>query len=441
MSQDKYIAAIEIGSSKIVGAVGCLSGSTGRLNILAVEQEHVNECVKHGIIINLEETANRVNRILDRLESRAGVAPRKIRRVFMNLAGRSLRNVPREVSRNLAADTEITRDILDQLHHEALDVNIDSSLEVLEAIPAAYIVNKTATAFPVGTTGNHIRVKYQLIAARPQLRNLMMRMMNDKVGIEVAGTIVTPLAVGSLILSEDERRQGCMLVDMGSETTTVTVYQEGALHYLAVLPIGSRLITRDITSLSLLEKEAEEVKITSGNAIAPENVSSLNINGIRHSDMIDRVVARSEELVANIIEQMKYAGVTAKELPGGIVTVGGGFLLNGMNELLRRQSDINVRRGALPSFVTLEDTKAPTYETIEVISILNAGLKLDADECLEIEQKVEMPADDYDEPEETPERIQPRKQRQPRRANPWMDKIRTGLAGIFKTSEDDDADI
>lgn len=441
MSQEKYIVAVEICSSKIIGAIG-RANPTGRLDVIAVEQEHAVECVCYGIIHNLEGTATRIQRILSKLENRTGVSPRKIKCVYVGLSGRSLRNVPREIFRNLPEDTEITEEILAGLNDEAKRSNIDSSLEVLEAIPATYSVNKSETKNPVGTFGSNIRVNYQLIAARPVLRKHVLRVVRDKVGIPVAGLVITPTAVGNLILSEEERRLGCMLVDMGAETTTVCLYQKGVLQYLAVLPMGGRNITRDICSLSILENDAEEMKKSNGAAINQGTLSNKNFHGVRPSDVAELIAARSEELVANIIEQMNYAGISAKQLPGGIITVGGGFNLRSLDQLLHRQSGLAVRRGSLPANVLLEDTRAPMYECIEVISIMNVGMAPDAPDCMELPQKQELPENEYV-PEQEPERNKraPRREANRSRKPSWVEGFKGRLSRIFSASEDDDADI
>ncbi|MBP3299482.1 MAG: cell division protein FtsA [Muribaculaceae bacterium] len=393
MSQEKYIAAIEICSSKIIGAVGRVDAG-GKLKVIAIEQEATVECVYHGVIQNVEETANRIAAVISRLEQRPAVAPRKIKSLYVGLAGRSLRNITREIARNLPEDTDITEELLESMRDEAMRANIDSSLEIIDAVPGRYLVNKIETKSPVGTAGSSLQATYQLLVARPQLQKHLRRVISDKVGLDIASIVITPLAVGKLILSADERRLGCMLVDLGAETTTVSIYRGGSLVYLAVLPIGSRNITLDITTLNMLEKDAEDMKTTIGNAIASDNISNLNINGVRQSDVSNLVVARAEEIVANILEQINYAGLDDSQLPGGIITIGGGFNLNRMDELLRRQSELNVRRGSLPSDVILEDIKAPSYETIEVISILSAGRAQDAPACLEIPHKETLPTDD-----------------------------------------------
>ena len=77
MNEDRYVAAIEVSSSKVIAAVGKMH-SDGRLDILSTEQERGVETVKYGIIQNLEETAMRIRRVLERLQSKAVVAPRVI---------------------------------------------------------------------------------------------------------------------------------------------------------------------------------------------------------------------------------------------------------------------------------------------------------------------------------------------------------------------------
>ena len=59
MSEERYIAAIEISSSKILGAVGKTTGE-GQLEVIAIEQDRGVDGVRYGIIQNLEETSLRV---------------------------------------------------------------------------------------------------------------------------------------------------------------------------------------------------------------------------------------------------------------------------------------------------------------------------------------------------------------------------------------------
>lgn len=243
MNDDRYVAAIEISSSKIIAAVGRMH-EDGRLDIIATKQEKGVESVRYGILQNLEETSMRIGRVLDKLQREPAVAPRVITGLYVGLSGRSLRSIRTEVEINLPDETEISQQILQQLRERAMATAIDSSLEVVDAIPRTYIVGKMETTSPKGVVGNKIHATFDLIVCRPELRRNLQRTIADKLGLDINGLVVTALSTAQVILSSEEKRLGCMLVDMGAETTTVSIYKDGTLRYFATLPMGGRNITR-----------------------------------------------------------------------------------------------------------------------------------------------------------------------------------------------------
>lgn len=437
---ERYVAALEISSSKIIGVVG-RTQSAGQIDITAVEQEKCVESVRYGIIQNLEETSMRVARVLEKIERKPGIAPAKINSVFVGLSGRSLRSIPISVRLQLSDDTEITDEIINRLRDDALNSAIDSSLEIVDAVPRKYRIGKLETSSPKGVVGNEIQADYDIIVCRPEIKRNIMRVVQDKLGVDIEGFVVTPLATAHLILSAEEKRLGCMLVDIGAETTTVTIYRHGALNYFATIPLGGRNITRDLTSLSLLEERAEEIKMTSGNAIPPEVPSTLNVYGVKRADVANLVVARSEEIVANIVEQLTYAEIKEKDLPGGIICIGGGSRLIGMTELISRQlGGIPVRMGRLPAYVHLDDTKGPGSEIIEVASVLYAGATLTDASCLRAPGAEDLPvigtAPDQ-EPDDTYERPE-RPERPARKPNKFIGKLKSSISSLFSNPEEDE---
>lgn len=441
MSEERYIAVIEISSSKIIGAVARTRG-VGELDVIAVEQEKGVESVRYGVIKNLEETSLRVSRVIDRLQSRPSVAPRKISSVYVGLSGRSVRSITAEATLQLPDDTEITDQILDRLKGDALSSGIDVSLELIDAIPRYYIVGGQSTVSPKGAVGNSIKGVYDLIVCRPEIKRNITRVISDKLNIGIKGVVVTALACGHLILSTEEKRLGCILVDMGAETTTVTIYKDGHLRYFETIPLGGRNITRDLTTLSLLEERAEEIKLSSGNAIASDKHSTLNLNGVKFSDVSNLIVARAEEIVANVIEQIEYAGLKEKDLPAGIVLIGGASNLNGMLELMTDYSGLGVRKGKLPAYVKINDTKVSTHESLQTISVLYAAATNGTGDCLSMPEKRELPSngddDNYDEPEEKVSKKEPKRQD---KTNKLFNKWRAKISNLFANPEEDESDI
>lgn len=439
MSEDRYVAALEISSSKVIGVVGRTRGD-GTVDIIAVEQEKHVEVVKGGLIQNLEETYQRIARIIDKLERKPSVSPRTIKSVFVGLSGRSIKGINTKVSLNLPDDTEITEDIIDRLNNDAFNTAIDSSLEVVDVVPRSYRVGSLETLSPKGAVGNRIEASFDIIVCRPELKRNIIRVVHDKLDIDVAGFVVTALATSHLVLTSDEKRLGSMLVDFGAETTTVTIYKNGALQYFATIPMGSRNITRDLTTLSLLEERAEEIKRSSGNAIAPDTPSTLNVGGVKMSDVSNLIVARAEEIVANVIEQIHYAGLKEKDLPGGIICIGGGSKLNGLTDLLNTQTGLNAKIGRLPSYVHLDDAKAPSTEIAEVASVLYEGATLTDEQCLEMPGKPEIPVNGEapEHPVTEDEGVEiVRKKSGPS----MMDKLKSKIASIFTPNDEDDSGL
>ena len=86
---NRYIVAIEIGSSKIKGLAASV-GSLGDINVIAIEECRVNNCVRYGNVRNVQEVSAHVNDILRKLENNPKISPRKISEVFVDIGGRSL---------------------------------------------------------------------------------------------------------------------------------------------------------------------------------------------------------------------------------------------------------------------------------------------------------------------------------------------------------------
>ena len=432
MKEEKYVAALEISSSKIIGAVGTMS-TDGTLRVIAIEQEDSRNAVRYGIIQNPEEVSLRVGRIIDRLNTHPAVAPHKIKSIYVGLAGRSMRSVASDVKLMFPEETEITEDMLKRLKSDAKSVVLDSNVEIIETVPRSYQVDGLETSSPRGAVGKTISAVYDLIVGRTELRRNIRRALPERIGLHINGYIVVPLATADIILSDEEKRLGCMLVDFGAETTTVSIYRKGALCYYATLPLGGHNITRDITTLNILEEKAEEIKCESCKAIPRDTPSTLNLNGVKLSEISNLVVARAEEIVANVIQQIFYAGLKEKDLPAGIVCIGAASNLNGILELISNQTGLNARHGHLPAFIQPVEARAKRHDAIQIASLLYAGAKSPGEDCLEMPYREtdydEIPDPPAPDPDPTPS------------GNRFFRKFKSKLSTMFAPPTDDESEL
>ncbi len=397
--EQTYIAALEFGSSRIRGAIGSVD-KEGVLTIQAVEEEPTIDTIKYGVIQNVKEVNDRIKSILLKLENK--VSPRKIKAVYVAVGGRSVMATSRNVERPLPQEMEISEKLIEQLKTEVMQ-NGFSDRYALEAVPSTFFIDNVASVNPVGTIGRHIAATINLISCKPQLVNNIKVVVAEKQQLKINGLIVRHMAIGDLVLTSDEKELGCVLVDFGAETTGVSIYKGSVLKYFVTLPLGSRNITRDIMSLNFIEDRAEEMKKVLGNVLTSSGVNNLNYEGIDSSEINNYVQFRAGEIIANIVEQINYAGFNNEQMPCGIVIVGGGAKLNGFTTALEQQSGLKVRMGVAPTSIRIRDARVNSSDMIDVISILDTAALTTCLECMEIPASIQWnnDNDEFDDEDES----------------------------------------
>ena len=436
-----YIAAIEIGSSHIRAAVGRVD-ETGTLSVLGVEEECAIDAVRYGAVQNVEEVSNRISKLKLKLENHQTIHPRKIKAVYVALGGRSTMGASATVERAYNEETEITADVLRQLNDEAR-AQAFSDRTVVQVLPRQFVVDNMDIANPRGTFGRDIHAEFNLITCKPMVQKNLVRAISDRQQLAIKGILVRQTALAALVLSSDEKKLGCMLVDFGAETTTVSIYKNGFLTYFATLPIGSRCITRDIMTLGYTEEKAEEIKRNIGDAINAEPAIRKHDFDGDPAEVNNYVRARAGEIAANIIEQPKYAGLSlTNDLPAGIILVGGGSRLRGFPQLLQsQQSNVKVRLGSLPPEIRISDPRLQSIDTLDVISILNIAARV-PQECTEMPEPTVAVDSAYD--EEDGPGINPKKNREKKKeknkgnGGSSIDRIMGRLSKWFQEPDDND---
>lgn len=389
---ERYIVAFEIGSSKIRGAVA-ITDDAGMTDVVAVEEDKLIDLVRYGCVQNMG-VATTIDNVIQRLESYPRLNNGTITGCYVSLGGKSLKSHTEEVSITLPAEMEITPQLVADLKAKA-QASVGDSRDVVDVVPVRFTVDNKEQINPIGTYGQQLGATTTVITCSPQIKRMLRRVFCEKLGLDINGYIVRPLAEGAMALTDDERRLGCMFVDFGAETTTVAIYRKGALVYLATIPLGSRNITKDLTTLNYIEERAEEIKRLSGNAIPAEGVHRPGTDGIDYTEVNNYVHARAAEILQNILAQVGYAGLKLSDLPGGIIIAGGGAKLRGFTDLLAQHSKLKVRMGSVQGGVRISDGAVHPADNLDVISLLVATSRLPQEQCVEFPAE-EAPESDPD---------------------------------------------
>lgn len=364
VSTTDFIAAIELGSSKVTGIVGKKNGD-GSIQILAHAKEESSSFIRKGVIFNLDKTAQSLTSIINKLESSLNCS---IAKVYVGISGQSLHTVKHSVVRDLKDETVISQELIDAICDENLSAPLED-MDILDVAPQEYKVGNTLLAEPVGVPANYIEGNFMNIVARTAIRKNLERCFS-LAKIEIADMFISPLITAQAVLTESEMRSGCALVDFGADTTTVSIYKGNILRFLSVIPLGGNSITRDITSLQMEEQEAEKLKLIYGNAIfdheseaeGPETIQSEDSNTTVELFVLNDIIeARAEEIVVNVCNQIELSDYNGRLL-SGIVITGGGSNLKNIDELIRRKSKTDkVRIAHAPHY----NVSSPDYADLK----------------------------------------------------------------------------
>lgn len=346
MSTTDFIAAIELSSSRIAGIAG-RKQDDGSIQVQAYACEDSSAFVRKGQVYNIDKAAHAIQSIVASLEEQLG---QSIAKVYAGISGQSLRSVENRVSRTLDEESIISADLIDQLCDENRDLPL-ADMTVLDVAPQEYKIDNTFYADPVGVAGRHITARFLNLIARHQLRKNLEQAF-EKAGIKTADLPVAPLVLARSVLTDNEMRAGCALVDLGANTTTIQVYKNNLLRYLCVLPLGSANITHDLTSLKIEESEAENLKLCHGSARyqdededAPAQCLLNDGRSVKLRELNEIVGARAEEILSNAWNQIQLSGY-GNELFAGVVLTGGGANLPDTEALFRSVSHTDKVRTA-----------------------------------------------------------------------------------------------
>ena len=344
-----FIVAIELGSSKMTGIAG-KKNLDGSIQVLACVKEDSSAFIRKGVVYNIDKTAQCLTNIVSRLEKQLKTT---ITQVYVGVGGQSIRSIRNIISKDLPSDTQVTQDMVIELMDENRNL-IYPDQEILDAAVQEYKVDSQYQLDPVGIQCSHIEGIFLNILQRKAFYKNLNKCF-ETAGINVAEMFLAPLALADSVLTEAERRSGCALVDMGADTTTVSVYSKNILRHLAVIPLGSNNITKDIASLQMEESDAEKMKLKYASAYTDNNDIDNNMKyaidperQVETRKFIEIVEGRLEEIIANVWCQIPEE--YCDKLLGGLILTGGGSNMKDIERAFQNYTHIDKIR--IAKFVT-----------------------------------------------------------------------------------------
>ena len=378
----KIVAAVDIGTTKIVSLVGQMN-EQGKLEVLGISQT-ASKGVKRGVVLNIEETVNAIQTTTESAVEQSGI---HFNEVFVGIAGQHIKSVRHRgyINRDSYED-EISRDDLQHLIDDMRKIPVDMGEEIIHVLPQSYVVdNETGVKNPVGMFGKRLEANFHIVIGQTSSARNIGKCIN-RVDLNVKQMVLEPLASSAAVLTDDEKEAGVALVDIGGGTTDVAVYYDDVIRHTAVIPFGGNVITRDIKEgCAILQRQAESLKIQFGSALgdlAQEDkvvtipgISGRDPKEISFKSLAYIIQSRMEEIIDAVTFEIENSGYMDK-LSAGIVLTGGGSMLKHPNQLVKFKTGMDVRIG-FPGEKMVADTpdeiNQPMYSTS--VGLLIKGLE------------------------------------------------------------------
>jgi len=341
-SASSLIVGLEIGTSKVVAAVGEVNAA-GTLNIIGLGQAR-SRGVRKGEVADTKHVDEDVRNAIVEAEQMADV---EIRSVFLGVTGGHIRGFNNRGFHPVAsANREITDDDLQDVIKNAKAINLPAENHVLHAIRQHFHVDgQDGILNPVGMFGARVEVDVHVVHGNFNRLQNPIRVVKG-LQLEVEAIVFNGLAASLALLTNEQKEMGALVIDIGGGTTNYAVYTGGIIKHTGVLAVGGDHVSNDLAyGLKVPLGRAEQMKIEHGKAVADpaskgQTVSVSDQLGLQvktvNLEHLERIMALRLEEIFELIEQDIAKARLLEYLRSGVYICGGGARIPGILTLAER---------------------------------------------------------------------------------------------------------
>ncbi|MEW6623149.1 MAG: cell division protein FtsA [Bacillota bacterium] len=351
MPQNRVVAGLDIGSTKVAAIIGELT-ELGDVRITGIG-EYPSNGLRKGIVVDIDGTARSIMQAVEIAERMSG---QKIVSVFTGVTGSHIYSINNKgVVAVGSKDGEISLGDVERVIAASKVITLPSDKQIIHVIPRQYVVDGyDGILDPVGMVGSRLEAEVSIIVgSNASLQNIAKAV--SRANLNVEGFILNALASAEATLQIAERDLASVVVDLGGGTTEVSIFDENGMWYTSILPVGGSHVTSDLAvGLRIPLDQAERIKKEHGCVLkelvaGDEYISVSNIGGsgerkISKKNIASIIEPRMQEIFFLIKQEIKSSGFKGV-IPAGVVFTGGACCLDGFSELAAEELDMPVRIG------------------------------------------------------------------------------------------------
>jgi len=356
-----FTAAIDIGTQSIrMGLAEDLIQAEILLPKMAVRTKTASEGMRQGCVVEKNEIINSIKKA--KLEAEKKINSR-IKNALISIGGTGVSGINGSgeivVSK---ADLEITDLDLEKIT-SICEENIPSqsilNRKIIHTIPLGYKLDgKVVVGSPLGMRGTKLEMRCLFVTVLEKHLDDLVGAV-EEAGIEVIEIVASPIASSLVLLSKQQKKAGCLLADIGSETVSLTVYENNIPVSIEVLPTGSNHITNDIAlGLKISLEEAEHIK--------RGGLTTTNYPRKKLEEIVEARLSDIFDMIENHLKKINRSGL----LPAGIIFSGSGSNIHNIEELAKEHLKLPAKIGSIPPTSSKNNPTDPEWSVVDGLCLL-----------------------------------------------------------------------
>jgi len=316
---DKTILALDIGTTQVVSIVA-RNDLNDKINILGMGKAQ-SAGINKGNIVDIDLASTSIKDAVLLSRSSCDV---EIDETYVTFSGMNTKSVRSKGATNIPSGHITSNDIKLVLSRALYEVQVSPEYEAIHVIPLYFTVDdNNSIENPLNINGSRLEVYANIIMAKKtaliNIRNALKKSNLDDVNY-----VLTSYASSIATLDSDNKKLGSMVIDLGGSTSEFAVFQNKAMTFNDIVPIGGDHLTNDISMIlktplnsadDIKKRYASLIPVVDEESYSSEKIKvpllgNESINEEVSLDYIQKIThARIEEILVLIQQKLLNSGL------------------------------------------------------------------------------------------------------------------------------------
>lgn len=312
MAIGDIIVGIDIGTSKVC----CCLGQINKFNQVEILNSSSVACegLRKGKIVSQDAVARAIRFAISDIEATQDFI---IKSAYVNIVGMHVSVFKTKYSVKLEDKyAGVSQKDIDTIIRNVGKLEVPEGHQIIDVVPSKFITDSRITDDPIGIFTDFLEAELDVIVADKNVVKSIGIVM-QKAGLHIDGIVTNGFAMKDIVLSDEEKSCGVLLLDIGAGNVDISVFKNNGILFTDSIPVGGDTITNDISiGLEISYQEADKLKKQYGLSRVAyiDNDYSITLSTytgdaksktVKCSELVEIIEARVEEMFMIIKQKIE----------------------------------------------------------------------------------------------------------------------------------------